>query len=301
MLLERIPLFEHKKDLFIFLFVALFILSYTLLIEYNNYKNITKFDSVLLDAKVLKQYKKTKQTKNFKLKTYQVLKLKTAQGFSFYTTTKKRIPPSIGRTFSLEVWMGKISFFAYMTNFYTFSKIINIHKKTDLNYQLNNYLDSVHQKNSCASIYKALYSASPLPPQLQSAFSSLGISHLLAISGFHLGVLATLLYFLFKPPYRFLQERYFPYRSYKLDSFIFIASTLLAYLLFLDAPPSLVRAYGMLLVGFVLYDRGIKIISMQTLFITLILLLSLFPRLFFALGFWLSMAGVFYIFLFLLF
>jgi len=56
----------------------------------------------------------------------------------------------------------------------------------------------------------------------------------------------------------------------------------------------------MLLVGFVLYDRGIKIISMQTLFITVILLLCFFPKLFFALGFWLSVSGVFYIFLFLI-
>lgn len=57
----------------------------------------------------------------------------------------------------------------------------------------------------------------------------------------------------------------------------------------------------MLLVGFLLYDRGIKIISMQTLFITIMLLLAFFPRLFFSLGFWLSSAGVFYIFLFFLY
>ena len=57
----------------------------------------------------------------------------------------------------------------------------------------------------------------------------------------------------------------------------------------------------MLLVGFILYDRGIEIISMQTLFVSVVLLIVFFPRLFFALGFWLSVAGVFYIFLFLLY
>jgi len=57
----------------------------------------------------------------------------------------------------------------------------------------------------------------------------------------------------------------------------------------------------MLLIGFVLYDRGIKIISMQTLLLTVILLLAFFPKLIFALGFWLSVSGVFYIFLFLLY
>ncbi|MCK4736928.1 MAG: ComEC/Rec2 family competence protein, partial [Sulfurimonas sp.] len=58
--------------------------------------------------------------------------------------------------------------------------------------------------------------------------------------------------------------------------------------------------FGMLLVGFILYDRGIKIISMQTLFLTVLLLLVFFPKLVFALGFWLSVSGVFYIFLFLI-
>jgi len=69
---------------------------------------------------------------------------------------------------------------------------------------------------------------------------------------------------------------------------------------FLDSPPSLLRAFAMLIIGFVLYDRGMKIISMQTLFLTVLLLLAFFPRLVFALGFWLSVSGVFYIFLFLI-
>ncbi len=56
----------------------------------------------------------------------------------------------------------------------------------------------------------------------------------------------------------------------------------------------------MFVIGFYLYDRGIKIISMQTLFVTIILLLAFFPRLAFSLGFWLSAGGVFYIFLFLI-
>jgi competence protein ComEC len=57
----------------------------------------------------------------------------------------------------------------------------------------------------------------------------------------------------------------------------------------------------MLVVGFVLYERGFKIISMQTLFLTAVLILSFFPRLFFSLGFWLSVGGVYYIYLFLLY
>ena len=126
------------------------------------------------------------------------------------------------------------------------------------------------------------------------------VFHLVAISGFHLGVLSALLFFLFKYPYKFFQNRYFPYRSYKRDSFVAISLVLLSYLLFLDSPPSLLRAFAMLIIGFILYDRGIKIISMLTLLLTVVLLISFFPRLFLSIGFWLSVSGVFYIFLFLI-
>ena len=229
------------------------------------------------------------------------MKLKSNQDITFYTSAKNSFPDSVGKTLELEVWAGKISFYEYMTSFYAYSKVINIDNSLSLKQELNKHIDYVHQDKNSADIYKALYTASPLPKELQSSFSRLGVSHLLAISGFHLGVLATVLFFIFKLPYKYLQDRYFPYRSYRIDSFIFISITLLGYLLFLDSPPSLLRAYTMLLIGFFLYDRGYKIISMQTLLVTIIVLLSLFPRLFFALGFWLSIAGVFYIFLFLIY
>jgi competence protein ComEC len=57
----------------------------------------------------------------------------------------------------------------------------------------------------------------------------------------------------------------------------------------------------MLVVGFVLYDRGVEIISMQTLLLTVLSLLALFPNLLLSIGFWLSVSGVFYIFLFFIY
>ncbi|MFT7861168.1 MAG: ComEC/Rec2 family competence protein, partial [Sulfurimonas sp.] len=117
----------------------------------------------------------------------------------------------------------------------------------------------------------------------------------------HLGILSGVLFLLLKFPYRLLQNRYFPYRNIKRDLMILIAFTLLVYTLFLDSPPSLLRAFVMLVIGFILYDRGVKIISMQTLLLTVMLILAFFPRLFFSIGLWLSVAGVFFIFLFLLY
>jgi competence protein ComEC len=300
-MIEKVPLLNTKRDFYLLALLTFFLLFYSLLIEYNNYLNLTKFNSSVITAEVLKQYTKTKQTKKGKIQTYQVLKLKSPKGFTFYTSFSNKTPKILAKKIKLEVWMGKISFYEYMNSFYSFSKLLYVYKKPSLKEELQSFIASQHKDKNITSIYNALFSASSLTPQLQSKFSALGISHLIAISGFHLGVLSALLFFLIKLPYKFFQGRYFPYRSYKRDSFIIIATLLLVYLLFLDMPPSLLRAYGMLLIGFILYDRGIEVISMQTLFLSVILLVALFPRLLFSIGFFLSVSGVFYIFLFLLY
>ncbi|QOY51664.1 ComEC/Rec2 family competence protein [Candidatus Sulfurimonas baltica] len=299
---KRVSLFNTKREFLLFLLTCTFILFYSLLIEYQNYKQLNRFDSQIVSATVLKQYEKIKDSK-----TFQVLKLKSEEGFTFYSSAKKSFEHVEGKKLKLVIFAGEISFYEYLTSFYAHSKVKYIDVTPTLKDKLNTYISSVHhtgnsfgEDKNIANIYQALYTATPLNKELQSTFSTLGVSHLLAISGFHLGVLSALLFFLIKPVYSYFQNKYFPYRNSKFDIFFIVALMLLAYLLFLDSPPSLLRAFAMLVIGFVLYDRGIKIVSMQTLLLTVILLLSFFPKLVFALGFWLSVSGVFYIFLFLI-
>ena len=299
-MIEKVSLFRNRRDFFHLLLLAFTLFSLSLSWEFYNYRELTKFDSQLIDATVLKQYTKTKLTKKGNTKTYQVLKLKSDKGFTFYSTASSKLSDIKYRKVQLEAWVGEISFYEYMTNFFCFSKILKIYPDSSYKTALNNFIDKQHSNRDISLLYQALFSAKQLPYELQTLFSNLGVSHLIAISGFHLGVLSAVLFFLFKGPYRLLQNRYFPYRSFKVDSFIFIILVLLSYLLFLDTPPSLLRAFVMLLIGFILYDRGIEILSMQTLLLTVITILALFPRLFFSLGFWLSSSGVFYIFLFLI-
>ena len=299
-MLEKVSLFRNKRDFFHFLLLAFTIFSLSISLEFYNYKELTKFDSQLVNATVLKQYTKTKLTKTGKTKIYQVLKLKSDDGFTFYSTASKNLKDIKFHRVQLEAWAGNISFYEYIHGFYCFSKILKVYDDDTYRSKLNSFIDKQHTNREISLVYQALFSAKQLPFELQKTFSSLGISHLIAISGFHLGILSILLYFIIKFPYKFLQDRYFPYRSYRLDSFFIITLVLLSYLLFLDSPPSLLRAFVMLILGFLLYDREIKIISMQTLILTIITIISLFPRLYFSLGFWLSVSGVFYIFLFLI-
>lgn len=299
-MIERVSLFNSKKEIFFSLLFAFALFLLSISYEFYSYKQFTRFDSQLLECEVLKQYTKTKLTKTGKTKTYQVLKLKSEDGLNFYTIASKNLENIKEKRIKLEIWAGDISFYEYLRTFFGFSKILEISKDNSLKGRLAQEIERQHQDKNISNIYKALFLAKPLERDLQTLFSNLGVSHLIAISGFHLGVLSAVLFFLIKWPYKFFQNRYFPYRSYNLDSFFIIAFVLFIYTFFLDAPPSLTRAFVMLIVGFILYDRGIKVLSMQTLFITVILILALFPRLFFTLGFWLSAAGVFYIFLFLI-
>ncbi len=299
-MLERVSLFRNTRDFFHLLILVFTLFSLSISYEFYNYKELTKFDSQLVDATVLKQYTKTKLTKKGKLKTYQVLKLKSDAGFVFYSTASKKLQNIKYKKIQVEAWAGKISFYEYMHGFYCFSKILKIYDDTSYKTKLNTFIDAQHSNANISLLYQALFSAKQLPYKLQQLFSNLGISHLIAISGFHLGVLGGILFFLFKYPYKFLQNRYFPYRSYKVDSFWIVTLLLYSYLLFLDIPPSLLRALVMLIIGFILYDRGMVIISMQTLLLTTLLIIALIPRLFFSVGFWLSVSGVFYIFLFLI-
>lgn len=300
-MIERVSLFASKTEIFLGLLLAFFLFLLSLSWEFYSYKQFTRFDSALVSAKVLKQYEKTKLYKSGKSRTYQVLKLKSSDGLIFYTTASKDFMSVKGKILSLEIWAGDISFYEYLRTFYAFSKVLEVHEDNSLRAKLSSMIQTQHSDTEIANIYEALYLANPLEWELQKKISTLGISHLIAISGFHLGVLSGVLFFLIKYPYRFFQNRFFPHRSFKRDSFIFIALMLFWYLLFLESPPSLLRAFGMFIIGFILYDRGIKIISMQTLFVSVILLLALSPKLVFALGFWLSVGGVFYIFLFLIY
>jgi competence protein ComEC len=296
--LQRVALLQDRYDVLKFMLLFVLLLTISLSLEYYQYKKIILFDSYLTTAEVQKQYTKTKQKPNGKIKEYQVLKLKSDEGFSFYTIASKKTPNYKKKELQVEFSTDNLTFLNYLKTFFAFSRLSPSKSPPTLKTQLNQKLQSIHTDPDVAALYEALFLATPLPYGIQEQFSKLGIMHLLALSGFHLSVLFALLFFLLKKPYALLQQRYFPYRSQKRDLFFIIASLLLAYLLFVGSPPSLLRAYAMLVVAFVLYERGVVIFSMQTLLLSALLLLALFPRLLFSAGFFLSISGVFYIFAF---
>ncbi len=292
MSLERVFLFDRRSFTFFLLFIFA-LASVSLLFEYYQYRELKTFDDAEIEVHVLNHYVKSKNDK-----TYSVLKL-YFQGKILYTIGSKDLKNLRGRTVLLRIWTQKISFLEYLKGFYIYSVLLHVNPELANNEKMSRYIASQHHDTMIQELYAALFTASPISPKLREKLSASGTSHLLAISGFHLGILTFLLLSLVTKPYRFFQERYFPYRHRHRDLFIITSSILFGYLLFLGQIPSLQRAFVMMFIAFMLYDRHIKIISMQSLAVTILLMLALWPTLFFSLAFWLSISGVFYIFLFL--
>ncbi len=265
------------------------IFSASLLFQYQTYKRMTAFDDYTSTVWVENQYKKEK---------HWILKLQSDEGFSFYTTSREDLKHLTGYQLKIRLFTKGLDFISFLKGFYAPSVLLSRDQSKRERYMMMERLNEIHE-GKALTLFKALFFASSIDKPLREQLSALGINHLLAISGFHLGVLGAILFMLSSLIYKPLQGRFFPYRSANRDISVFILIVLFVYLYFLDFVPSLLRAFGMSLFAFFLYDRGMKLFSFSSLFWVVMFLIAIWPKLLFSLGFWLSVAGVFYIFLFL--
>ncbi len=292
---EKPTLFPSLKvfvGVMVFLWLLIMVRLY---FEYKSYQDFISKPFYFTNALVLNSYEKHKKSKR-----YQVLKLRSEEGFTFYTTTHEKQSLK-HHSLRLKIIPNKrISFKEYLGTFYLKSRISSKRQEaTTWKDRLVKQIYAQHSDERLGSFYSAIFFATPLGPLLREKISLLGVSHLVALSGFHLGILWGLVYGLLLLLYRPLQQRFFPYR-YALIDVGFVAILILGfYVWFVGYPPSLLRSYAMVLVGWVALLMGVEFISFTFLFSILTVLILLFPSLLVSLGFWLSIAGVFYIFLLL--
>lgn len=295
MQLEKPKLFPEKKTFVWVLLFFLFVILIRLSIEYQAYQNFISKPFYYTHAKVLNAYEKAKGNKR-----YQVLKLRSEDGFTFYTTNYSKDNFNHKRL-RLQIFPNKsISFSDYLGTFYVKSRI-KAQELLPLTFK-DDLLEKVakqHKDTSLQSFYNAIFFATPLEKDLREKISMLGVSHLVALSGFHLGILWGLVYGLLLLLYRPLQQRFFPYRHALFDVGIVAMIILGVYLWFVDFPPSLLRSYAMVLVGWIVLLLGMELLSFTFLATIILILVALFPSLVVSLSFGLSVAGVFYIFLLL--
>ena len=295
MQLEKPKLFLDKKSFIVTMLFLVCLLLLRLGFTYHSYKDFISKPFYYTYANVIYAYQKSKNNS-----VYQVLKLRSEEGLSFYTTnyTKKDFTH---KRLRMQIFPNKhITFWEYLGTFYVKSKIKEEELlPTTYKEMLLQKVAFQHEDNSLKSFYNAIFFATSLDKELREKISMLGISHLVALSGFHLGILWGLVYGTLLLLYRPFQQRFFPYRHSLFDVGMVAIVFLGLYVWFVDFPPSLVRSYAMVMVGWVMLILGMELLSFTFLTTIALLLLVLFPSLMASLSFWLSVAGVFYIFLML--
>ena len=259
-------------------------------IEYAKYKELINEEVYGTKAKVLNIYEK---------QNYNILRL-SAENFDFFTNINKLEEVEKSDYINILIVSKYISFFDYLKGFY--AKKINftiIEKTLGFKDKIIDKINSNHEDEIIKELFQALFLAIPISKELREICTNYGISHLIALSGFHLGVLSFVIYWLFYFPYSYLHQKYFSYRNKKYDLLLLSISLLFVYLIFTNLVPSLLRAFVMFVFAVFLLRSNIKLFSFLNLFYTFLIVVSLFPKYLFSLGFWFSIIAVFYIFLFI--
>lgn len=252
--MRQIELFSSKVQFSVFIGIILMILAANLTYHYYDFKNFKAEPTRILNAKILQAYEKT----NKKGKIYKVIKLKT-NSFEFYTTSRKYVNLRADQNVEIGVFTKNVKFKDYLSKrFYMpnfkISPSLNASKKagifTNFKEKMINFIVSQHENEKMREFYSTLYFATDMSKELRANVTNWGIAHIVSISGFHIGIIFSFIFITLLPIYRFFQNRYFPYRSAKIDITNMIMIFLLIYLFVLDFTPSFLRSLAMCAVGY---------------------------------------------------
>ena len=236
-----------------------------------------------IDVKVINQYKK---------KNYYVLKLKNNE-VTFYTISRDNLKNLLNENISIKIFTQKIDFLGYMSKFYAPSFDI---KLKDVSV-IDKWIEKQHSDKKIINIYKALFLGESIDYKTRQELSTLGISHLFALSGFHLGFISFLLFLIFGSVYKKF-HKYFPYRNIYFDIGILVLVVELIYLYITSFPPSLIRAYVMEVILFIFAMRLKNLFDIRILVLTFLVSFFIFFTKIISIGFLLSILGVYYIMLY---
>ena len=272
---------NSEKLIFLLLLFLVFIVR--IQISFLEYLNFIDRPVKEIDVKVINQYKK---------KNYYVLKLHN-NSLTFYTISRDNLKNLLNENISIKIFTKNISFFDYLTKFFAISydlKLLDVNK-------IDKLIESQHNTKKITNIYKALFLGEGVDYKTRQELGSLGISHLFALSGFHLGFISFLLYFTFGIIYKKLQS-FFPYRNRFVDLGVLVLIVEFIYLYITSFPPSLIRAYVMEVILFLFAIRLQNIFDMRVIIFTVVISFLIFFTKIISIGFLLSILGVFYIVLF---
>jgi len=241
-------------------------------------------------------------TKEKNGKKRQIIRIDTSN-FGFYTTASKKDEISLYDIVVLSVQPIDVSFTDYLSgSFYmpSYDRAV-IKRDESLRQRAINLISAQHENAKISQLFSALFLGTNVFGELRDDVSNWGVAHLIAISGYHLGVISAVCFFLLKLVFKPIYARYMPYRSYIFDFTIAVFLVLCFYFYMIGFIASFLRAFLMSVAGFYMICKKIKILNFYTLFGVILFSVALFPQLLFSVGFYFSCLGVFYIFVYLLY
>lgn len=282
-------IYLSKNGIFFILFLIT-ILIVNLIYEYSSYKRFKNDYIFETKASILNIYPKDRFT---------ILKLK-GEGFEFFASFSKDNNFEKLDLINVVIDTRNISFFEYLKGFFT--KVLyfdRVEKRYEFKDKILENIKNNHEDFMIIELFEALFLAVPVSKELRDVITAYGIAHVVALSGFHLAVLSFVIYSLLYYPYKFLQDRFFSYRNRRYDILLITIFIMLYYLILTDIVPSLLRAFVLFCMGIFLLRSNIKIFSYTTLLYTFLIVIAIFPKFIFSIGFWFSIFAVFYIYLFI--
>ncbi|MCG3663098.1 ComEC/Rec2 family competence protein [Aliarcobacter butzleri] len=279
-----------KSKQIVTIFILFFALLINILLEYSKYLEFIDEEVFETKVEVLNIYQKDDKD---------ILKLKSSN-FEFFTNMPKNEKIKRFDLLNILIVSRNIDFIDYLKGFYTKTIYFDkLQKEQTFKDKIIKNIENNHQDEKIIELFNALFLAVPVSKELRDVITAYGIAHVVALSGFHLVVLSFVIYWILYFPYKFFQDRYFPYRNRKLDILLITIAILFYYLILTDIVPSLLRAFVMFCLGIYLLRSNIKILSYMTLFYTFLIVIAFYPKYIFSIGFWFSIFAVFYIYLFI--
>ncbi|MDS1315394.1 ComEC/Rec2 family competence protein [Aliarcobacter butzleri] len=279
-----------KSKQIVTIFILFFALLINILFEYGKYLEFIDEEVFETKVGVLNIYQKD---------DFDILKLKTSN-FEFFTSIPKNQEIKKFDLLNILIVSRNIDFIDYLKGFYTKTIYFDeLQKEQTFKDKIIKNIENNHKDEKIIELFNALFLAVPISKELRDVITAYGIAHVVALSGFHLVVLSFVIYWILYFPYKFFQDRYFPYRNRKLDILLITTAILFYYLILTDIVPSLLRAFVMFCLGIYLLRSNIKILSYMTLFYTFLIVIAFYPKYIFSIGFWFSIFAVFYIYLFI--
>jgi len=162
------------------LVLSLFLLT-RLFILYGEYKEFKEKPFFYTDVQVVQAYEKWKDDEY-----YTILKLYSATlDINFFSRTKIRAE-DISSQIRVKLFPhDDMKFSDYLGTSFIFSKINEIYEpKEDMKNELFEAVDRQHDNVMIANFYEAIFFATPLEKDLRTQVATLGVSHLIALSGF---------------------------------------------------------------------------------------------------------------------